>query len=168
VPLVAREVNAAAGAMTGGARSAIVVLAAVIEREGRLLVTRRLDHTHLAGLWEFPGGKCEARETHADCLRRELLEELGVDAIVGDEILVTEHAYPDRTVRLHFRHCTIDDAPQPRLGQQMQWVTREELAHLEFPEADRILIETLSGQRAGGKGQRAEGKGQRAEGKGQS
>jgi mutator protein MutT len=154
VPFVARLINAAARAMTGGVRKVIVVLAAVIERDGRLLVRRRLDHTHLAGLWEFPGGKCEALETHDECLRRELMEELGVDAAIGDEIVVTEHAYPDRTVRLHFRRCTIAGAPQPRLGQQMQWVTREDLGTLEFPEADRTLIETLSGQRAEGKGQR--------------
>jgi len=126
----------------------IVVLAAVIEQDGRLLVTRRLDHTHLAGLWEFPGGKCEPRESHEDCLRRELMEELGVEATVGDEIVVTEHAYPDRTVRLHFRACAIAGAPEARLGQQMRWVTREELGTLEFPEADRTLIGLLSTPRA--------------------
>ena len=140
--------------MTATPRGAIVVIAAVIERDGRFLVTRRLDHAHLAGLWEFPGGKCEALETHDACLRRELMEELGVAATVGDEIIVTEHAYADRTVRLHFRRCTIAGAPQSRLGQQMRWVSREELGTLEFPDADRALIETLSGQRAEDKGQK--------------
>ena len=140
--------------MNAPARKAIVVLAAVIEQDDRLLVTRRLDHTHLAGLWEFPGGKCEPMENHEACLRRELLEELGVDAVVGDEIVVTEHAYPDRTVRLHFRRCTIAGTPEARLGQQMRWVTRAELQTLEFPEADRRLIALLAGQRAEGKGQR--------------
>lgn len=131
--------------MTADDRTPIVVVAAVIEREGRLLVTRRLDHTHLAGVWEFPGGKCEPQETHDACLRRELMEELGVDAVVGDEIIATEHAYPERTVRLHFRHCTVAGTPQPRLGQEMRWVRREELPTLEFPEADRELIEVLLG-----------------------
>ena len=126
--------------MTAPDRAVIVVLAAVIERDGRLLVTRRLDHTHLAGMWEFPGGKCDPGETHDACLRRELMEELGVDATVGDEIVVTEHAYPERTVRLHFRACTIEGTPQPKLGQDMRWVTREELGTLQFPEADRTLI----------------------------
>ena len=61
----------------------IVVLAAVIERDGRLLVTRRLEGTHLSGYWEFPGGKCEPGEAHESCLEREILEELDVIAEVG-------------------------------------------------------------------------------------
>ncbi len=61
----------------------LVVTAAVIERGGRYLVTRRQKGVHLEGLWEFPGGKCDAGESLADCLRRELREELGVDAAVG-------------------------------------------------------------------------------------
>jgi mutator protein MutT len=140
--------------VTGATRETIVVLAAVVEQAGRFLVTRRPDHTHLGGLWEFPGGKCEAEESHDACLRRELLEELGVDSTVGDEIVVTEHVYSDRTVRLHFRRCMITGTPHSRLGQQMRWVTREELGTLEFPDADRKLIGILSGQRAKGKGQK--------------
>ena len=90
------------------------MLAAVIERDGRFLVTRRLEGTHLAGLWEFPGGKCEPGETHEACLARELMEELGVVATIGDEILVTEHAYPERTVRLHFRAMRYSPANRER------------------------------------------------------
>ena len=123
----------------------VIVLAAVIERDGRILVTRRLRDTHLAGLWEFPGGKCDPGESHEACLQRELIEELGVSARVGDEILVTEHAYPERTVRLHFRRCEIDGEPQPLLGQEMQWVARTDLRTLEFPEADARLIAILTG-----------------------
>jgi mutator protein MutT len=122
----------------------IVVVAGVIERDGRLLVTRRLANTHLSGFWEFPGGKCEASETHEACLTRELREELDVTAQVGVEILRTEHAYPDRTVRLHFHWCTIDRDPKPMLGQDMQWVAREELRTLQLPPADDELIEVLS------------------------
>ena len=121
----------------------IVVLAAVVEEDGAFLLTRRLEGTHLAGTWEFPGGKCEPDETHAACLRRELMEELGVDADVGDEIFTITHAYPERTVELHFRQCTLKGAPVPQIGQQMQWVRREDLGALEFPEADRELIEML-------------------------
>jgi len=84
-------------------RAPLVVLAAVIEREGRLLVTQRLQDTHLADYWEFPGGKCEPGETHEACLARELREELDAGADIGPEILATEYAYPERTVRLHFR-----------------------------------------------------------------
>ncbi len=121
----------------------IVVLAAVIERDGRFLVTRRLDRTHLAGYWEFPGGKCEPGETHEACLERELREELGVSARVGDEIITTSHAYPDRQVRLHFRRCEIDDEPGALLGQDMRWVSKEEMKALPFPEADTELIRVL-------------------------
>lgn len=121
----------------------VVVLAAIVERDGRWLVSRRLTGTHLAGLWEFPGGKCEPGEAHEACLRRELLEELGVDAEVGEELMVTEHAYPERTVRLHFRRCVISGEPRPLLDQEIRWITRDELRQLEFPEADRALIESL-------------------------
>ncbi len=122
----------------------LIVLAAVVERDGRLLVTRRLAGTHLPGLWEFPGGKCEPGEPHDACLARELREELDVESEVGDELLVTEHVYPSRTVRLHFRLCRIHGEPRAVLGQQIRWVKREELGQLEFPEADRDLIALLS------------------------
>jgi len=123
--------------------SPVDVLAAVIERDGRFLLTRRPEGTHLAGRWEFPGGKCEPGESPAHCLRREISEELGVGADVGEEIMTTEHAYPDRTVRLQFRRCRIQGEPRPRLGQELRWITREEMGRLEFPEADRALIEML-------------------------
>ena len=121
----------------------IIVLAAVIERDGHFLLARRLEGTHLAGLWEFPGGKCEAGEAHDTCLARELREELGVEASIGSEIIVIDHAYPERTVRLHFRRCTIAGDPQPMLGQDVRWVSRDELGVLELPEADRALVQLL-------------------------
>ena len=76
----------------------IVVTAAVIERGGAFLVTRRQRGVHLEGYWEFPGGKCEAGESLADCLRRELREELDTDAMVGEEIFAVTHDYPERSV----------------------------------------------------------------------
>lgn len=125
----------------------IVVLAAVIERAGRFLLSRRLRGTHLAGMWEFPGGKCEPGEAPAACLQREILEELGVAASVGDELIVIEHAYPERSVRLHFRRCDIAGDPRPVLGQELRWVTAAELSALELPDADRALVERLQRQR---------------------
>jgi mutator protein MutT len=135
-------------------RGVIVVLAAVIQRDERFLVTRRLAGTHLSGLWEFPGGKCDPGETHEACLARELAEELGVESSIGEEITTVEHAYPERTVRLHFRRCRISGEAQSLLGQEIRWVTREELAALEFPEADRELIELLLRQKAQGRGEK--------------
>ncbi len=121
----------------------MVVAAAVVERGGRVLLTRRPDGTHLAGHWEFPGGKCEADETLAQCLVREMREELGVAVEVGAQVFEVEHAYPGRVVRLHFFACELRGEPQPVLGQEMRWATREELLQLPFPEADRALIEKL-------------------------
>ena len=121
----------------------LVVLAAVVEQNGAFLLTRRLKGTHLAGTWEFPGGKCEAGESHEECLRRELIEELGVDAEIGEEVFGIIHAYPEKTIELHFHECTLAGEPAPQLGQEMRWVPRSELPGLEFPEADRELIEML-------------------------
>ena len=122
----------------------IVVAAAVIEREGRLLVTRRLKGTHLEGYWEFPGGKCDAGESLDSCLSRELREELGVDVVVGTRILTTGHDYPDRRVELHFFNCELRGDPIPQMNQEMQWVPREALAALELPPADDELVALLS------------------------
>jgi 8-oxo-dGTP diphosphatase len=126
------------------ASTPIVVLAAVIARDGRYLLSRRLKGTHLAGLWEFPGGKCEPDETHEACLARELREELDVDARIGPEIIVIDHTYPERTVRLHFRRCEISGEPRPMLGQELRWVTPADLRTIELPEADKALVERLS------------------------
>lgn len=122
----------------------IVVVAAVIEHDGRFLLTLRPEGTHLAGHWEFPGGKCEAHETHAEALRRELHEELDIVAEVGGLVHSVTHAYPERTVQLHFYDCTYAGAPRPMLGQLMRWATRDELRALPFPEADADLIRLLS------------------------
>jgi mutator protein MutT len=122
----------------------IVVTAAVVERDGRVLVTRRLKDTHLEGYWEFPGGKCDPGETLEACLRRELQEELAVDAVIGDEILSTSHAYPERRVELHFFAVTLRGEPVPQLGQEMQWVRRAQLASMTFPPADNELIALLT------------------------
>jgi 8-oxo-dGTP diphosphatase len=122
----------------------IVVVAAVIERDDAFLLTLRPDGTHLAGHWEFPGGKCHAGESHAEALQRELLEELDVEAEVGPPVHAVTHAYPEKTVALHFYRCTLRGAPRPQLGQQMRWVPRGELSALPFPEADADLIRLLS------------------------
>ncbi|MGC4085204.1 MAG: (deoxy)nucleoside triphosphate pyrophosphohydrolase [Vicinamibacterales bacterium] len=125
--------------------TSIIVTAAVVERHGTFLVTRRLKGTHLAGTWEFPGGKCEDGESLVDCLVREMREELGVGCTVGNEILSVTHDYQDRRVTLHFFACALDGEPTPQLGQAMQWVPRAQLRDLEFPPADDELIARLQG-----------------------
>lgn len=122
----------------------IIVTAAVIERDGRFLVTRRQAGAHLAGFWEFPGGKCEPGESLNACMSRELVEELGVEAVIGEEIFTTAHDYDDRRVELHFLRCELTTDPIPLLGQQMRWVSRTELTELPFPPADAELIGMLT------------------------
>jgi mutator protein MutT len=121
----------------------IVVTAAVIEQGGRFLVTRRQTGVHLEGYWEFPGGKCDRDESLAACLARELREELDVDARIGDEVLTTTHAYPERRVELHFFQCELFGEPRPQIGQEMRWIGRDELQTLPFPPADAELIRIL-------------------------
>ena len=121
----------------------VVVAAAVVERDGAFLVTRRLEGTHLAGCWEFPGGKCDSGEAQDACLAREMLEELGVGVVVGRRIFSTAHAYPERIVELHFFDCRLTGEPQALLGQEVRWVKREDLSTLDFPPADDELIRRL-------------------------
>jgi mutator protein MutT len=122
----------------------LVVVAAVVDRDGSFLLTTRPAGTHLAGQWEFPGGKVEPGERLDECLRRELLEELAVHVLVGREIFATTHAYPERTVELHFFECEMEGEPQPLLGQEIRWVPRAELPVVELPEADAALIRRLA------------------------
>jgi len=123
---------------------AIEVVAAVIERDGRYLITRRVEGTHLAGLWEFPGGKILPGEKPADALSRELKEELGVEATVGELIQTVDWTYPEKSVRLLFFRCALTGAPAPLEGQEMRWVAAADLPSFHFPDADATLIARLS------------------------
>jgi 8-oxo-dGTP diphosphatase len=123
---------------------AIVVVAAVIQDGHCFLLTRRPSGTHLAGMWEFPGGKVDPGETHAEALRRELLEELDAVVDIGERLYWTRHPYPDRTIELSFYRAALRSEPRPLLGQEMRWVPRMELASLGFPPADTELIEMLT------------------------
>ncbi|NOT26105.1 MAG: 8-oxo-dGTP diphosphatase MutT [Acidobacteria bacterium] len=122
----------------------IAVVAAIIEDTDRFLLTRRQAGVHLAGLWEFPGGKIDPGETPTGALQRELREELDVEVEPGEPLFNTRHAYPDRTVELTFYRCTLRGNPRPLLGQEMRWVPRSELASLGFPPADTELIALLT------------------------
>lgn len=123
--------------------SATIVAAAVIEADGRYLLTRR-EKGHLEGLWEFPGGKLRSGETLPECLQRELREELGIEVAVGEKIETVTWSYPDRTVVLHFFRCRLAGGRiAPQEGQAMAWVAPEELERYPFPPADASLITRL-------------------------
>lgn len=123
---------------------AVDVVAAVIERDGRYLITRRPEGTHLAGFWEFPGGKILPGEKPEDALRRELKEELGVEAAVGEPVETVEWSYPEKSVRLFFFRCALAGEPSPLEGQEMRWVAAADLRSYSVPEADAALIARLS------------------------
>jgi 8-oxo-dGTP diphosphatase len=123
----------------------IVVTAAVIERDGAFLVTRRPSGVHLEGYWEFPGGKIEPGESPAEALAREIAEELDTPIAVGRELFTVTHTYPDRIVELHFLACELKGEPRAVLGQEMRWIAREQLGTLRFPPADEELIRMLAG-----------------------
>jgi len=122
----------------------VEVVAAVIERDGRYLITRRLQDTHLAGLWEFPGGKIWPGEPPEVALKRELFEELGVTAEVGELLESVDWSYPEKTVHILFFRCAILDEPRPLQGQEMIWIEAADLPSRRFPEADARLIRRLS------------------------
>ncbi len=122
----------------------IEVSAGLVFRDGRLLITQRPAGSHLAGLWEFPGGKREPGETWEACLERELAEELGVRVSVGrlfDEVV---HDYPGKRVHLRFFVCRlVAGEPAPIGCAAVAWVTAGELGRYEFPPADANLLTAL-------------------------
>jgi len=122
----------------------IEVAAGLIFRDGRLLITQRPSGGHLAGLWEFPGGKREPDESFEECLRRELMEELGIDVAVGNRIESITHEYPGKTVHLRFFRCVwMAHEPQALGCPAFRWIAREHLDEHEFPAADARLLALL-------------------------
>ena len=120
------------------------VSAALIFRDGKLLITQRHADAHLGGLWEFPGGKREAGETFEQCLVREIREELGVEISVVELFEEISHAYPEKSVRLKFFRCQLlSGEPQPLGCAAFKWAGKLELAGFAFPEADTRLLQRL-------------------------
>jgi mutator protein MutT len=122
----------------------IDVAAGLVFRAGLLLITQRQAQTHLAGLWEFPGGKREAPESFEECLVRELQEELGIEVSVGALIESLTHAYPEKTIRLNFYRCEwVRGEPQLLGCAGFRWIDAGQLQEFEFPPADARLLERL-------------------------
>ena len=122
------------------------MVAAVIRRDGRILVTRRHGHAERGGQWEFPGGKVEPGEAEEAALRREILEELGCRVTVGALLVRTAHRYPDLEVELAFFACEFPAGDEPRLlgAAAMDWAEPERLAGYDFCEADRPVLPVLA------------------------
>lgn len=121
-----------------------VAAGAIEDTRGRILVTRRPNHVHQGGLWEFPGGKLESGETPEQGLRRELEEELGVLVLGSRPLIRIRHDYGDRSVLLDVHSVsTIRGEPHGREGQPLVWQHPDEMNPTEFPAADRPVIKAL-------------------------
>ena len=121
-----------------------VVAAVITDDEGKILLARRPDDAHMGGLWEFPGGKIEHGETHAEALIRELDEELGISTVIGEPLTFAIHTESDLEILLLFFWAEIaDGVPSPREGQEIRWVLPGELRGLPMPPADDQVVELL-------------------------
>ena len=120
------------------------VAAGLIRKNGRILITKRPEGSHLAGFWEFPGGKQEAGETLERCLEREIQEELGVRVKAGELLYSLLYEYESKTISLHLFRC-LDFQGQPKAleAQDVRWVTPQDLKKFKFPPPDLAIIEFL-------------------------
>ncbi|MET0042098.1 MAG: 8-oxo-dGTP diphosphatase MutT, partial [Candidatus Thiodiazotropha sp. 6PLUC3] len=121
-----------------------VAAAAIFDTCGRVLVSKRAEHTHQGGLWEFPGGKLEPGESTEAALSRELKEELGIIPTEYEPLIRIRHAYDEREIVLDFfRVATYRGEAAGLEGQPLRWLLPNEMVPEEFPAADRPVITAL-------------------------
>ncbi|MCL2722855.1 MAG: (deoxy)nucleoside triphosphate pyrophosphohydrolase [Polyangiaceae bacterium] len=122
----------------------IRVVAAVVEREGRYLITQRRAGAVLPWMWEFPGGRVEPGETDQEALKRELLHRLGVEIDVGKLISCVNHPYEHYAVDLFLYECTlVTENLEPRAVNAFTWVTSEQFDRYTFTPADEASMNKL-------------------------
>ena len=127
------------------------VTAAIIRKNGKILITKRPSEGLLGGLWEFPGGKREPGETLEACLRREIEEELDIEIHVGKLFMAVKHAYSHFRITLHCFDCTHKSGRVRKLGvADYRWVQPGELSDFAFPKADREILKKLAPATVGG------------------
>jgi mutator protein MutT len=121
------------------------VTAGIIRKDGQILIARRPKGTHLAGLWEFPGGKQEDGESLENCLEREIREELGLSVKAGKSIMSVDYEYTEKTISLYFFDCHVQDGePEGMESQEVKWVDPKDLSTFNFPPPDVKLVAFLS------------------------
>ncbi|MFP6687662.1 MAG: (deoxy)nucleoside triphosphate pyrophosphohydrolase [Polyangiaceae bacterium] len=124
----------------------IRVVAAVIEQDGKYLITQRRERAALPLLWEFPGGKVEQGESDSDALQREILHRLGVQIGVGELISFVTHPYDHYSVELYLYSCSIESGePEVRAVNDFRWVTSDEFESYDFTPADESSMSKLLG-----------------------
>lgn len=130
--------------MTSPLRSIHVVAAVITDARGRILLNRRSGDSDMAGLWEFPGGKREPGETSEQALARELHEELGIEAEIGEWVMDVPQLYPDKRLRLEVRRVRQwKGVARGREGQAITWVTPDKLSRYSMPPADLPVVAAL-------------------------
>ncbi|MGE8224690.1 MAG: Nudix family hydrolase [Stenotrophomonas sp.] len=130
--------------MTSPSRSIHVVAAVITDARGRILLNRRTGDSDMAGLWEFPGGKREPGETSEQALARELREELGIEAEIGEWVMDVPQIYPDKRLRLEVRRVRHwKGTARGREGQAITWVTPDKLSRYSMPPADLPVVAAL-------------------------
>lgn len=122
----------------------IHVVAAVLEKHGRYFIAQRPQDKQLGGLWEFPGGKVEQGETHAEALKREMMEEFDAEITVGEFIVSTENIIDNRTIVLHFYKSYLKvDRLTPLEHEATAWLSTDELEEYSLAPADRDVLQYL-------------------------
>lgn len=122
----------------------IIVTAAILIRSNKVLITRRAKGKHLAGYWEFPGGKLDPRETDEECLAREIKEELDICVKVNAFFMENVHRYSNKTIRLKAYFCSFISGDMVlRDHDKMMWVNSSELEDYMFAPADLPFVQRL-------------------------
>ena len=120
------------------------VTAAIIEKNGKILIAQRKLGSSLGGKWEFPGGKIESEETPEQCLRRELKEELGIEAIIGPFFCASTFEYKHMSIELLvYRAVHVSGEIVEYDHESIKWVSRDELIYYDFVNADRPVVDKL-------------------------
>jgi len=120
------------------------VTCALIQKDHKIFIARRAAHKSMAGKWEFPGGKVEPGESEPESLKRELLEEFGMQVEVGQRLGEHIHPYPDFTIRLVAYHCHFIRATFALTDHdRFEWVEKEELKGFELAEADVAFLDLI-------------------------
>jgi len=123
----------------------VEVAVGVIKRDGLYFMTKRADHVHQGGKWEFPGGKVEKGEKPEQALSRELKEEVNLDIVASSSLITINHDYGDKLVSLVvFLVEGFKSEPKALEGQKEGWFTFDELLTLDLPAANKDILDALT------------------------